>query len=58
MLNVFKENNRVCLAIRVERRCKAKDVVEMLEDLTSVYESKAFICGGNGPKFNTQALWK
>ena len=33
-LNVIDENSRLCLAIRVGRRCKAKDVVAVVEDLT------------------------
>jgi putative transposase len=30
-LNVFDERSRLCLAIRVDRRCKAMDVVVVLE---------------------------
>ena len=36
-LNVIDEHSRLCLAIRVGRRCKAKDVVADLEELTSLY---------------------
>jgi transposase InsO family protein len=36
-LNVIDEHSRLCLAIRVDRRCKAKDVVAVLEELTSLY---------------------
>ena len=42
-LNVIDEHSRLCLAIRVGRRCKAKDVVTVLEELTSVYPAPAFI---------------
>ena len=35
-LNVIDEYSRFCLTIRVGRRCKAKDVVAVLEELTSV----------------------
>ena len=42
-LNVIDEHSRFCLAIRVGRRCKAKDVVAVLEDLTSLYPAPAFI---------------
>ena len=35
-LNVIDEHSRLCLAIRVGRRCKAKDVVTVLEDVTSI----------------------
>jgi putative transposase len=36
-LNVIDEHSRLCLAIRVGRRCKATDVVAVLEELTSLY---------------------
>ena len=51
-LNVIHEHSRLCLAIRVGRRCKAKDVVAVLEELTSVYPAPAFIRSDNGPEFN------
>ncbi len=35
-LNVMDERSRRYLAIRVGRRCKAKDVVAVLEGLTSL----------------------
>ena len=31
---MIDEHSRLCLAIRVGRRCKAKDVVAVLEELT------------------------
>jgi transposase InsO family protein len=55
-LNLIDEHSRLCLAIRVGRRCKAKDVVEVLEDLTSVYPAQEFIRSDNGPEFIAQAL--
>jgi putative transposase len=55
-LNVIDEHSRLCLAIRVGRRCKAKDVVTVLEELTSVYPAPAFIRSDNGPEFIAQAL--
>ena len=51
-LNVIDEHSRLCLAIRVGRRCKAKDVVAVLEELTSVYPAPTFIRSANGPEFN------
>jgi putative transposase len=51
-LNVIDEHSRLCLAIRVGRRCKAKDVVAVLEELTSVYPAPSFIRSDNGPEFN------
>jgi len=55
-LNVIDEHSRLCLAIRVGRRCRAKDVVAVLEELTSLYPAPAFIRSGNGPEFIAQAL--
>jgi len=51
-LNVIDEHSRLCLAIRVGRRCKARDVVAVLEDMTSVYPAPTFIRSDNGPEFN------
>jgi len=55
-LNVFDEHSCLCLAIRVGRRCKAKDVVAVLEELTSLYTAPAFIRSDNGPEFIDQVL--
>jgi transposase InsO family protein len=55
-LNVIDEHSRLCLAIRVGRRCKAKDVVAVLEELTSLYPAPAFIRSDNGPEFIAEAL--
>ena len=57
-LNVIDEHNRLCLTNRVGRRCKAKDVVAVLEELTSLYPAPAFIRSDNGPEFIAQALRK
>jgi transposase InsO family protein len=38
------------------RRCKAKDVVAVLEELTSLYPAPAFIRSDNGPEFIASAL--
>jgi len=55
-LNVIDEHSRLCLAIRVGRRCKCKDVVAVLEQLTSLYPAPAFIRSDNGPEFIAHAL--
>ena len=55
-LNVIDEHSRLCLAIRIGRRCKAKEVVAVLEELTSVYPAPMFIRSDNGPEFIAQAL--
>ena len=51
-----KADGRFCPAIRVGRRCKANDVVAVLEELTSLYPAPAFIRSDNGPEFIAQAL--
>jgi hypothetical protein len=48
---VIDEHSRFCLAIRVGRRCKTKDVVAVLEELTSFYPTPAYIRADNGPEF-------
>jgi transposase InsO family protein len=55
-LNVIDEHSRLCLAIRVGRHCKARDVVTVLEELTSFYPAPTFIRSDNGPEFIAQAL--
>ena len=53
---MIDEHSRFCLAIRVDRRCKAKDVVAVLGELTSLYSAPAFIRSDNGPEFIAHAL--
>jgi len=55
-LNVIDEHSRLCLANRVGRRCKAMDVVMVLEALTSVYPAPTYIRSDNGPEFVAHAL--
>jgi putative transposase len=55
-LNAIDEHSCLCLAIRVGRRCKAKDVVAVLEELTSIHPVPAFIRSNNGPDFIVHAL--
>ena len=52
LLNVIDEQSSLCLAIRVGRRCKAKDVVAVLEELTSLYPAPAYIRFDNVPGVN------
>ncbi len=54
--NLIDEHSLLCLAIRVGRRCQAKDVMVVLEDLTSPYQAPAFIRSDNGPEFIAHAL--
>ena len=53
---IASEHIRWGLAIRVGRRCKARDVVAVLEELTSLYPAPAFIRSDNGPEFIAHAL--
>jgi putative transposase len=55
-LNVIDEHSRLCLAIRVARRCKAKDVVPVLDELTSFYLAPVFIHCVNRPEIIAHAL--
>ncbi len=55
-MNVIDEHSRLCLAIRVGRRCKAKGLVAVLEDLSSLDPAPAFIRSDNGQEFIAQAL--
>jgi len=43
--HVIDEHNRLCRAIRVGRRCKAKDVLMVLEAFTCVYPAPTYITG-------------
>ncbi len=53
---MIDEHSRLCLSIRVGRRCKAKDVVAVLEELTSLYPAPAYNLSDNGPEFIAHAL--
>jgi putative transposase len=53
---VIDEHSCLCLAIRVGRRCKAKDVVAVQEELTTVYPAPTYIRSDNGPEFIAHEL--
>jgi transposase InsO family protein len=55
-LNVVNEHSRLSQAILVSSRCKVKDVVAVLENLSSLYQATAFIRSDKGPAFIAQAL--
>lgn len=42
-LNLIDEQSRLCLAIWLGRRCKARDVLAVLEEFTVIYPAPAFI---------------
>jgi transposase InsO family protein len=46
-LNVIDEHSSLCLAIQVGRHCRAKDVVSVLEEPTSLYPAPAYIEPGS-----------
>jgi putative transposase len=53
---VIVEHSRLCLGIRVGSRCQAKDVVAVLDELTSLYPAPALSHSDNGPELITHAL--
>jgi transposase InsO family protein len=55
-LNIIDEYSRVCLAIRVGRRCKAVDVITAIEELLGEYRAPTHLRMDNGPEFIVQAL--
>ena len=56
VLNVIDEHSRVGLAFLVGKRCSAKDVVAVLQELTSAYAAPRLILSDNGPEFIAQAI--
>ena len=56
MLNVIDEFTRECIAIRVERKLKAVDVIDVLFDLFILRGIPSFIRSDNGPEFVAQAV--
>ena len=55
-LNVLDEYSRVCLAIRVGRRCKAVEVIDTIEELLKLYPAPTHLRMDNGPEFIANAL--
>jgi len=56
MLNVIDEFTRECLAIRVNRKLKAVDVIDVLSDLFILRGIPGHIRSDNGPEFVAQAV--
>ncbi|WP_238273001.1 IS3 family transposase [Methylobacterium cerastii] len=56
MLNVVDEFTHECLAIRVARKLKATDVIDVLSDLFIVRGVPGHIRSDNGPEFVAKAL--
>ena len=55
-LTKMDEYNRVRLAIRVERWCKAVDVIDTIEELLRVYPPPKHLRMDYGPGFIANAL--
>jgi putative transposase len=58
LLNVLDEFTHECLAIRVGRRLKAADVIDLLSDLFILRGVPAHIRSDNGPEFVSKAVQK
>ena len=56
MLNVVDEFSRECLCIRVSRRLKAIDVIDVLADLFMARGVPGYIRSDNGPEFVATAV--
>jgi transposase InsO family protein len=56
MLNIVDECTRECLAIKVARRLKAADVIELLADLFVTRGTPEHIRSDNGPEFVAKAV--
>ena len=56
MLNLVDEFTRECLAIRVARRLKSVDVIEMLAELFMLRGVPGYIRSDNGPEFIADAV--
>ena len=56
MLNVIDEFTRECLAIRINRKLKSADVIDVLSDLFIMRGIPTHVRSDNGPEFIAQAL--
>jgi transposase InsO family protein len=56
MLNVLDEFTHECLAIRVARKLKAIDVIDILSDQSILRSVPAYIRSDNGPEFVAKAV--
>ena len=56
MLNVIDEFTRECLAIRVDRRMKSTDVIDVLSDLFILRGVPGHVRSDNGPEFIARAV--
>ena len=56
MLNLIDEFSRECLAIRVDRRLRSIDVIDVLSDLFILHGVPDHIRSDNGPEFIAKAV--
>ena len=56
MLNVIDEFTRECLAIRVDRKLKSTDVIDVLSDLFILRGVPGHVRSDNGPEFIAKAV--
>ena len=56
MLNVIDEFTHECLAIRIDRKLKAVDVIDLLSDLFMLRGVPEHIRSDNGPEFMAKAV--
>ena len=56
MLNVIDEFTHECLAIRIDRKLKAVDVIDVLSDLFILRGVPGHIRSDNGPEFVAKAV--
>ena len=56
MLNVIDEFTRECIAIRIDRKLKATDVIDVLSDLFILRGLPGHVRSDNGPEFVAKAV--
>lgn len=56
MLNVIDEFTRECLAIRICRRLRSRDVIDVLSELMIVRGAPSHVRSDNGPEFTAKAV--
>jgi len=56
MLNIIDEFTRECLAIRIDRRLKSIDVIDVLSDLFILRGVPEHVRSDNGPEFVAKAV--
>jgi transposase InsO family protein len=58
MLNIIDEYTRECLAIRVDRKITASDVIDTLADVFIRRGMPQFIRSDNGHEFVAEIIWR